>query len=129
MIYKSALRKLRCASLISETRCALERCALLISKTSCALVRCALLTYGKIPPLHGIIPPLNMLLFGTCANAVEVLNAYVGKATIADKCYVELSDEKREHWASFQSSMLFAQNHSVHALRKQRANKKGLLQV
>ena len=49
MIYKSALRKLRCASLISETRCTLVRCALLISKTSCALVRCALLTYGKIP--------------------------------------------------------------------------------
>ena len=76
MIYKSALRKLRCASLISETRCALVRCAsfnikdilrcaspiskthcalvrhvLLISKTSCALVRCALLIYGKMPPL------------------------------------------------------------------------------
>ena len=40
MIYKSALRKLRCASLISDTRCALVRCASLISKTSCALVRC-----------------------------------------------------------------------------------------
>ena len=42
MIYKSALRKLRCASLISETRC-----ALLISKTSCAL-----LIYGKMPIAH-----------------------------------------------------------------------------
>ena len=71
--------------------------------------------------------PLNMLLFGTCANAVEVLKAYDGKATIADKCYIQLSDQKREHWASFQPSMLFAQNHSVIVLRKQRANKRGLL--
>ena len=62
LIYKSALRKLRCASLISETRCALVRCASfnikdvlrcasLISKTHCALVRYALLIYGKMPPL------------------------------------------------------------------------------
>ena len=59
MIYKSALRKLRSASLISEISCALVRCALLISKTNCALlilktrcalVRCALLIYGKMPP-------------------------------------------------------------------------------
>ena len=28
--------------------------------------------------------PLNTILFGTCANAVLVLKAYVGNATIAD---------------------------------------------